>query len=89
MTLKLPDELRQALARQPGEPLQMEDPVTHARYVLVKRDVYEQLERAMTYDATEPDPRDFYPAFAQAVNDDINAPGMERYDEGTLPRTQP
>jgi hypothetical protein len=81
MTPKLTDELRQALAQQSGEPLQVEDPVTHVRYVLVKLDVYEQLRRAMDYDASEPDPRNFYPAFAEAVKDDIDAPGMESYDE--------
>jgi hypothetical protein len=75
MTPKLTDELRQALARQPGEPLQIEDPVTHDRYILVKLDVYEQLQRAATYDASDPDPRDFYPTFAQAVKDDVDAPG--------------
>jgi hypothetical protein len=80
MTAKLTEELRQALAQQPGEPLQIEDPETHARYVLVKLDVYEQLQRAFDHDASDPDPRDFYPAFAQAVSDDLDAPGMERYD---------
>jgi hypothetical protein len=89
MMPKLTDELRQALAQQPGEPLQVEDPVTHARYVLLKLDVYEQLQRAMAYDASEPDPRDFYPAFAEAVKEDIDAPGMERYDDEAVPRRLP
>jgi hypothetical protein len=69
MAPKLSDELRQALAQQPGQPLQVEDPVTHARYVLVRLDVYEQLRRATDYDASEPDPRSFYPAFAEAVKE--------------------
>jgi hypothetical protein len=89
MTPKLNEELRQALALQSRQPLQVEDPETHARYVLVRLDVYEQLQRAMDYDASEPDPRQFYPAFAEAVKDDLDAPGMERYDEETAPRTQP
>jgi hypothetical protein len=38
-----------------------------------------------SYDASEPDPRDFYPAFADAVKDDLDAPGMERYDEEVHP----
>ncbi len=89
MTPKLTDELRQALAKQPGQPVQVEDPDTHARYVLVKLEVYEQLQRAMDYDVSEPDPRAFYPAFAEAVKGDLDAPGMERYDEDGPPPKQP
>jgi hypothetical protein len=89
MTPKLTDELRQAIAQQPGQPLQIEDPVTHARYVLVQLDVYEQLQRAMDYDASDPDPRAFYPSFAKAVKDDLDAPGMDRYDEEATPSERP
>ena len=89
MTPQLTDELRQALADQPGEPVQVEDPVSHARYVLVQLDVYEKLQRAMDYDASEPDPRAFYPAFAEAVREDLDAPGMERYDGDGTPQNQP
>jgi hypothetical protein len=42
----------------------------------------------MDYDASDPDPRDFYAAFAEAVKDDLDAPGMERYDEEPDTRTQ-
>jgi hypothetical protein len=87
MTPTLTEELHRALARQPGDSLQVEDSVTHARYVLVRLDVYEQLQQAMNLDTTEPNPRDFYPAFAKAVKDDLDAPGMERYDhEATTER---
>ena len=57
MTPKLTHELHQALVQRPGQPLEVEDPVTHARYVLVQIDVYERLQQAMDYDASEPDPR--------------------------------
>lgn len=80
MTPKLTPELSQALASHPGEPLTVEDPVTHAQYVLVPRDVYERLQQVIDYDTSDPDPRDFYPAFAQAVQDDVDAPGMELYE---------
>src|SRR5437879_5979422 len=33
MTPKLTEELSHALAEQPGQPLQVEDPVSHKRYV--------------------------------------------------------
>jgi hypothetical protein len=89
MTLKLTDELRQALAEQAGQPLQVEDPVTHDRYVLLQLGVYEQLQRAMDYDASEPDPRHFYPAFAEAVKEDLDAPGMERYDQNDSSGNRP
>jgi hypothetical protein len=61
----------------------------HGAELLLTLDVYEQLQRAMAYDASEPDPRDFDPAFAEAVKDDIDAPGVERFDDEALPRTQP
>jgi hypothetical protein len=81
MTPILTDELRQTIAKQPGQPVYIEDPVTRARYVLVQLEVYERLQRAMDYDASAPDPRQFYPAFAEAVKDDLDAPGMELYDQ--------
>jgi hypothetical protein len=81
MTPKLTPELCQALAHQQGQPLQVEDPVTHTRYVLLSLEVYEHLQQVLEYDASEPDPRAFYPAFAEAVKEDVDAPGMERYDQ--------
>jgi hypothetical protein len=86
MTPKLTPELSQALAQQRGQPLQVEDPVTHDRYVLLQLDVYEHLQQALDYDASEPDPRAFYPAFADAVKADVDAPGMERYDQDDPPQ---
>ena len=43
MNAKLNDELRQALAQSPEQPLTVEDPDTHAQYVLIRMDVYENL----------------------------------------------
>jgi len=89
MNPQLSPELRQALARHPGQPLQVEDPLTGAQYVLVQLDAYEQLQRAVGYDTSDPDPRAFYPAFAAAVKDDVDAPGMEAYDADETPQKQP
>ena len=83
MTPTLSDEQRQALAHQPGQPLRVEDPVTHAQYMLIELDAFEQLRRTADLDTCEPDPRDYYPAFAEAVRQDLDAPGMEKYDEDT------
>ena len=89
MTPKLTPELSQALAQQCGQLLQVEDPRTQTRYVLVPLDVYESLQQARDYDASEPDPRVFYPAFAEAVKEDVDAPGMDRYDQDDAPQGQP
>jgi hypothetical protein len=40
-------------------------------------DVYEHLQIFPRFDDSEPDPREFYPAFFKAVNDNLDAPGME------------
>jgi hypothetical protein len=88
MTPQLTPERRQALARQPGRPLQVEDPLTHAQYVLVQLDAYEQMQRAVDYDTNDPDPRAFYPLFAAAVKHDVDVPGMEAYDADENPQRQ-
>ena len=41
------------------------------------------------YDTSDPDPRAFYSAFAAAVKDDVDAPGMEAYDADESPQKQP
>ena len=53
--------------------------------MLVQLDAYEQLQRAVDYDTSDPDPREFYPAFATAVKDDLDAPGMAAYDADATP----
>lgn len=89
MTFKLSIELSQALAERAGQPLPVEDPVTNAQYVVVQRDLYDRLQSAIDYDASEPDVRAFYPAFASAVHDDLDSPGMDYDDEATPSSGQP
>jgi hypothetical protein len=82
VTPRLSDELRQALAKQPpGEPLKVEDDVTQTQYVIVPINVFEQMQRAIAYADSQPDPREYYPAFARAVQADVDAPGMSDYDD--------
>jgi hypothetical protein len=88
MTLKLSDEQRQALADHPSEPLVVEDAQTRTRYVLLRLDAYQQLQLQLS-DDSEPDPREFYPAFTQAIKEDLDAPGMEDYDDYEAHRKQP
>ena len=71
------NEQRQALTGRPEQPLPVEDPVTHTEYIILRMDAYEQMLRAAEYDVSDPDPRTFYPAFAAAVKDDLDAPGMD------------
>lgn len=73
MTLKLSDEQRQALQTHPGQPLFVVD--GELTYVI------------MPYDDSEPDPREFYPTFHEAVKEDVDAPGMEDYDDYEPPRS--
>ncbi|MDH3718385.1 MAG: hypothetical protein OES79_09720 [Planctomycetota bacterium] len=42
MTAKLTQEQREALQRQPGQPIEVEDDQDHTIYVLVARDQYRQ-----------------------------------------------
>ncbi len=80
MTPKLSQELRQALATQAGTPLQIEDPETHARYVLVQMDVFERLQHAMDYDTSEPNPSEFYPLVDRVMQaDDAHDPSLDSY----------
>jgi hypothetical protein len=71
MPAKLSNEQRHALAQHPGAPLEVEDPETHGKYVIVELDVFEQMRTLLSYDDSEPDPRDFYGAFRAAVKDDL------------------
>jgi hypothetical protein len=89
MAPQLSDEQRHALASHPESPLEVEDPETHSKYVLVRMDVYEQMQKLIPYHDSESDPREFYGAFLEAVKDDIDAPGMEEYDNYEPPRHQP
>jgi hypothetical protein len=40
--------------------------------VVVQLDVFEKLQRALNYDTSEPNPREFYTAFADAVKEDLD-----------------
>ena len=81
MAAQLTDELRQALARQPNQNLEVEDPLTQQKYVLLPLAVYERLQRSLLGDDRAADPREFYRSFAEAAQADIDAPGMELYDD--------
>jgi len=89
MTPKLSDEQRQALAGHPSKPLVVEDPQNQTQYVLLPLEVYQNLQQ-LVYDDSEVSPSALYPAFAAAVKDDVDAPGMDdEYDQYDPHRKQP
>jgi hypothetical protein len=76
MIITLSEEQREAIGKQHGEPLHVEDPLTHARYVVIELAAFERLKNLGELDLSEPNPRDFYPAFADAVQQHIDAEGL-------------
>ncbi|CAN5224470.1 hypothetical protein BH10PLA2_BH10PLA2_11200 [soil metagenome] len=58
------------MATQAGTPLLFEDPETHARYVILSLDWFEQMQRAMKHDTSEPTVRDCYPLFDRVLQAD-------------------
>jgi len=82
MTAKLSniDDVRKALSESHGKPVEIEDDQTHTTYVMVTRDEFQRVYQPV-YDDSEPDPREFYGLFSAAVKDDLDAPGMEDYDD--------
>lgn len=64
--MTISSEMRQAIERAGNEPVRIEDPQTHAAYVLLKEEVYERM-RAVVEAEEEIDPSffeidDFEPA---------------------------
>jgi hypothetical protein len=46
MATKLSNEQRRALAQHPEQPLAVEDPESRRQYVLIRRDVYDELQQS-------------------------------------------
>ncbi len=80
MTPLLTDEMRQAMAARPGEPLVVLDAATQQTYVLLPTATFERLE-PLLYDDSPADADEFLPLIHDALAADWNAPGMEDYDK--------
>jgi hypothetical protein len=78
MTLKLSDDLRQAIEEHGGKPLYLVDATNH-RYVLVRADRYEKLQRLLGED--DLDPRDMYPLIDKVMKEDWDDPAMDVYND--------
>jgi hypothetical protein len=73
----LTPEQRKLLQQAGGRPLRLIDPDTNQQYVLVRAEVYEQLQLAHT----DLDPRDLYPALDRALRDEgWDDPQMDEYN---------
>lgn len=80
MAPKINEEIRQALQQQPGKPLEVEDDQTHLKYVVIPAETFQKVQ-ALFYDDGEFDPDDFMPLVHEALSEDLDAPGMELYDD--------
>ena len=88
MTPKLSDEQREALKQEGGKPVYVVDADTKAAYVLLSVDAYQKV-RALVSGDDEFDPNEFMPLVHDALADDMDAPGMELYDNYDAHRPQP
>ena len=78
MNPKISKEQREALQREPGKPITIEDDQAHAFYVLLPLDTYKKVQALVSGD--DFDANEFMPLVHEALADDIDAPGMELYD---------
>lgn len=65
MQYPLSAELREALAAHPGEPIELRDDASDARYVILTKERFEQMQADRALDVQEV--RDFYPAQDRAL----------------------
>lgn len=77
MTTLTPEQ-RQAIEQAGEQPVQVEDPETHASYVILKAEVYERL-RAV-FDDADFDAREAYPLVWNVMKEDWEDPAMDVYD---------
>ena len=65
MSVSLSSEQRQAVADQPGQPVELIDDVSHARYVLIPAEQFERIKALVAND--EFDVRESYAAQSDAL----------------------
>lgn len=78
MKIKLTNNLRKALERSAGNPVEIQDEHTQQDYVLMSRDDF----RRLVYDDSELEPREMLAAAGEAIDDSEGwgAAGMNDYD---------
>ncbi len=85
--LKLSLELREAVSRQPGRPLTVEDDQTHLRYVLLPYALFERVQ-ALFSDDRSPISETYAAQSAVAGAAGWDDPEMDLYDNYDAHRTQ-
>ena len=75
MTVELNESIRQALEAHPGEPLRVVDPRTNTEYVVIRKEMFEQLEHLVSLD-----PREAYPLVDETFREGWEDPKMADYD---------
>jgi hypothetical protein len=84
MTMKLSDDLRQAVEQSGGSPVHLVDAVTNERYVLMRADQYEKVKAVFEPDDHDFDPREAYPFVDEVMReDDANDPTLSSYQSLT------
>jgi hypothetical protein len=76
---KLSPEQREAIKRHPGVPIYVVDTESGDQYALIQADAFQKVQALLAGDEFDPD--EFMPLVHEAVADDIDAPGMDRYDD--------
>ena len=78
MTPKLSDEQREAVQQHPNQPVYVVDAITRDEYVLLPAETYQKVKALIGDDFN---PEEFLPLVQEAIAEDIDAPGMELYDD--------
>jgi len=78
MALRLSDEQRAAVQQHPNQAIEVVDGVTQEQYVLLPAATYKKVQALFAGDY---DPDEFMPLVHDALAEDLNAPGMELYDD--------
>jgi hypothetical protein len=88
MTTKLPDDLRQAIEKDGGNPFFFVDAATNVHYVLMRAQQYENLG-ALFAEGEEFDARELYPLIAKsAASAGWDDPDLDAYNDCDAHRKQ-
>jgi hypothetical protein len=84
MTTILADDLRQAIEKEGGSPVQLVDVATNVHYVLMRADQYEKVKAVFEHEDRDFDPREAYPFVEEVMRaDDADDPTLASYQSFT------
>ena len=76
---KLSPEQREAIKRHPGVPICVVDTESGGKRAIIQAGAFQRVQALLAGDEFDPD--EFMPLVHEAVADDIDAPGMDLYDD--------